>query len=370
MTNDYNDLVKSVLRLDRNFRSFIRHKGTYINPTQNLTPMQKLAYLNDYIKSDTIMKYNPTGESVIILGKQDLRASVEDTVNKGNPVLMYYTTKGTDMYLVLGVDIFKCRKGGSSSSGDTLNKGTLIVMTQTEVQCLLEIYPEFFGIGDAEDRVLQYMVQTRQINDRIVNRVTLGELLLYTTKGSDLTKMSPDVYLAYLKVAKSCFTYTFEDRTICYLPVDICVMWTERLRTAAGTTEYKSQHSFYDYYNFKIKLSSPYHRKFPDEVMPTLLHEMVHVFLPAEGHSKIFTHEIERLSKETGYNVTRYSREVSVANWYLYCPYCGKIYKRANKPRGRYSCGECDTELDIYSVDDFAELVEMGLIATNETVTR
>lgn len=367
MTNDYNDLIKAVLRLDFHFRNFLSMRGAL---GSRLNPMQKIAYLNDYMESDEIKQYNPTGESVTLVGKRGLKAPFSDTVKSGSPILMYYTSKGTDMYLVLGVDILKRTVEGSLIQNDRLSKGTLITMTQTEVQCLLETYPELFGIGDAEDRTLQYMMQTGQINDRVVNKVTLGELLLYTTEGWDMTKVSPDLYLAYLRVAKSCFTYTFEDKTICYLPIDVCVMWTERLRTAAGTTEYKSRYSFYDYYNFKIKLSSPYHRKFPDEVMPTLLHEMVHIFLPAEGHSKIFTREIERLSKETGYNVTRYSREVSVANWYLYCPYCGKIYKRANKPRGRYSCGECDTELDIYSVDDFAELVEMGLIATNETVTR
>lgn len=364
MTKDYNDMIKAVFRLDTNFRHFLSRKGDHFNP------MQKLVYLNDYIMSDDIMKYNPTGEPVILLDKQDLKLPVDDVVKNGKPVLMYYTSRGTDMYLVLGVDILKCTTEGTPIPNDKLKKGTIIVMTQTEVQCLLETYPEFFGIGNAEDETLQYMKQTGQINEKVVERVTLGELLLYTTYGHDMTKMSPDLYLAYLKVAKSFFTYTFEDRTICYLPIDVCVFWTERLRNAAGRTEYKSGFSFYEYYDFTIKMSSPYHRKFPDEVMPTLLHEMVHVFLPAEGHSKVFTKEIERLSKESGYNVTRFSREVSVANWYLYCPCCGKIYKRANKPRGRYSCGECGTELDIYSVDDFADLVEMGLIATNETITR
>lgn len=367
MTNDYNDLIKAVLRLDFHFRNFLSVRGVL---GRQLNPMQKIAYLNDYMKSDEIKQYNPTGEPVILLGKKGLKASVEDTVKSGSPILMYYTSKGTDMYLVLGVDIPKYTVEGTLVPNDKLSKGTLIEMSQTEVQCLLETYPEFFGVGDAEDRTLQYMMQTGQINNRVVNKVTLGEFLLYTTQGRDMTKVSPDLYLAYLRVAKSSFTYTFEDKTICYLPVDVCVLWTERLRRAAGTTEYKSHNSFYDYYNFSIKLSSPYHRKFPDEVMPTLLHEMVHVFLPAEGHSKVFTREIERLSKETGYNVTRYSREVSVANWYLYCPCCGNIYKRTNKPKGRYSCGDCDTELDIYSVDDFADLVEMGLIATNETITR
>lgn len=366
MTNNYNSLVTSVLQCNSVFRDRLSKRGF----TRAL-PFQKLLVLNECIEDRNFrFRYNPTVEPVTMVCKPDVRGDLIPLIyDKGNPLLMYYETKGSDIYLVLGKDIHTYSPKGENQ-GTTLKEGTLLVLTKIEISCLLEVYPEFFGRNNSEDAMLDYFKRCNKIRFDSVKRVTLGELLLYTTKGNPMLKMSPDLYLAYLRFAKAYFTYEVNDRVICYLPTDVCVSWSSRLRKAAGSTEwYNDRGSVRKCCNFNIKLSTPYHVKFPDEVYPTLLHEMVHVFMPSEGHSCAFKKEIERVSQESGYAVTLHSREVSVANWYLYCPCCGSVYKRTNKPKYEYEC-RCGTELEIYSVDDFAELVKAGVIATNETVTR
>ena len=86
MTNDYNDLIKSVLRLDFHFRNFLSVRGVL---DKHLNPRQKMGYLNEYMQSDEIKQYNPTGEPVTLVGKKGLRAPFSDMVKSGSPILMY-----------------------------------------------------------------------------------------------------------------------------------------------------------------------------------------------------------------------------------------------------------------------------------------
>lgn len=365
MTNNYNGLVTSVLQCNSVFRDRL------IKRSFRALPFQKLLVLNECIEDENFrFRYNPTAEPVTMVCKPDVRADLVPLIyDKGNPLLMYYETKGSDIYLVLGKDIHTYSSKGEKQ-GTTLKEGTFLVLTKTEVSCLLEVYPEFFGRNNSEDVMLDYFKRCNKIRFDSIKRVTLGELLLYTTKGDPMLKMNPDLYLSYLRCAKTFFTYESGGYVVCYLPTDVCVSWSSRLRKAAGCTQWhRNRGSERECHNIDIKLSTPYHTKFPDEVYPTLLHEMVHVFLPSEGHSSVFKKEIDRLSQDSGYEVTLHSRECAVANWYLYCPHCGSVYKRTNRPKYSYLC-ECGTELEIYSVEDFAELVELGVIATNETVTR
>lgn len=383
MTDNIFDIVYMLKQTNNEYRELLK-RLRILNDTRD-SYLKGCDVLDNCIRDKSFLfMYNPTQEPITMLGKPEIRDYLKPYIlDSGKPVLMYYTTKGNNMYLVLGKDITLCKDTGEfceqvrkidgSRYTPHLEKGTLIILTKTEVSCILETYPEFFGQGTKEDETLELMKNLGQIQYNKVQRLTLGKLLLYLTEGCPMLDVDPNLYLAYIRFAKAYFTYTVDNKTICYMPTDVSVHWSSRMRTAAGSTLYRSRPNVHDweqkYYDFKIKLSSPYHRKFPDETYSTLLHEMVHIFLPRESHSAKFVQEINRLTKESGYNVTLNSREAAVVNWYLYCPCCGSTFKRTNKPKYIYYC-PCGSELEIYSVDDFAELVEAGVIATNETVTR
>ena len=122
---------------------------------------------------------------------------------------------------------------------------------------------------------------------------------------------------------------------------DIIIEWSGRLTASAGICYPKS---------FKpiIRLSTHYHKDFPEDVECTLLHEMIH--LKVQGHGKDFKNEISRINSLGG-NAKRYSKRRATekkTNWIYKCLSCNKEYKRTRRfPNiNKYRCGVCKGKLE------------------------
>lgn len=104
------------------------------------------------------------------------------------------------------------------------------------------------------------------------------------------------------------------------------VEWSNRMRAIAGNCDWRRG---------VIRLSYQYHQRYPHELEPTLLHEMLHLAL-RRGHDTVFQAEARRLGAPM-----RASGEAAHRPYkYVYaCPRCGLAVRR--RLRGTWSCGRC-----------------------------
>lgn len=122
---------------------------------------------------------------------------------------------------------------------------------------------------------------------------------------------------------------------------EIIIEWSGRLTASAGICYRKAKNSI-------IRLSTHYHKDFPEEIESTLLHEMIH--LKIKGHGQEFKKEINRINSLGG-NVKRFSKRRSTKkriNWIYKCKKCSKKYERNHKisKLNRYRCGICRGKLE------------------------
>lgn len=83
-----------------------------------------------------------------------------------------------------------------------------------------------------------------------------------------------------------------------------------------------------------IKLSTHYHRKYPDEVQKTLAHEMLHTIVT--GHGGNFERLMNKL-KDHGCPIDLYAKERAkekTYRWKIYCTEC--TWTRRYQRRGKY----------------------------------
>lgn len=101
-------------------------------------------------------------------------------------------------------------------------------------------------------------------------------------------------------------------------PVDeVCIEWSNRLTSSAGICYPKRR---------IIRLSTHYHRAYPDDIESTLLHEMIHLLVP--GHGPQFHRWLERIQQYGG-RIARYAKSRATAH---------------EPPRWRYRCRSCGAE--------------------------
>ncbi len=119
---------------------------------------------------------------------------------------------------------------------------------------------------------------------------------------------------------------------------EVKIEWTKRATASAGLC-YPSKKL--------IRLSWQYHARFPDEIGPTLLHEMIHLVAP--GHGKEFRRWMERIHRLGG-EVRRYARERPVPKkmaWVYTCLCCLRSFPYARRlpHKGRWHrCRYCGPE--------------------------
>lgn len=123
---------------------------------------------------------------------------------------------------------------------------------------------------------------------------------------------------------------------------EINLKWSARLSSSAGNCRPGSK---------LIKLSVDYHRKHPEEIESTLIHEMIHLYI--NGHPREFHDEIKRINEQAGKEVVnRYSKEASKVAYVAYCPKHKVIGTRTRKPELLgYTCGTCGSKLRWIEID-------------------
>lgn len=116
----------------------------------------------------------------------------------------------------------------------------------------------------------------------------------------------------------------------------ITLVWSNRLTRVAGKCQRRKG-------DVTIKLSVPYHEKFPEEVELTLVHEMIHI--RENGHGYGFKRELERINR-LGLPVRLHSLERAtpkVYKWEYTCsnPNCDNHFRKARALTKNRVCGKC-----------------------------
>lgn len=140
-----------------------------------------------------------------------------------------------------------------------------------------------------------------------------------------LEKTDTDLKKLYNEYNKKCFDNQ--------LPKLVGVEWSSRMTSSAGICQ-RTRNKKTREITFKIKLSTHYHEKYPEEIIDTLVHEMIHVYHPGEGHGALFLDTMNRLNNEFGFKLAVYAHDRATERKinYLYaCKNCGYEYKRVKR---------------------------------------
>lgn len=117
----------------------------------------------------------------------------------------------------------------------------------------------------------------------------------------------------------------------------IKVEWSTRQTRIAGNCRYKIINK--KRVPERIALSVPYHKKFPNQIIETLVHEMIHQKLPEAKHGELFLKEMKRLNDIYDLNINVYSTERALINYEYTCSKCNQVFKRSNKINlKKYTC--------------------------------
>lgn len=106
---------------------------------------------------------------------------------------------------------------------------------------------------------------------------------------------------------------------------EVSIEWSNRLTASAGICYPKKR---------IIRLSTHYHRRFPEEVRSTLLHEMIHLIVP--GHGPEFYAWLNAIRRQGG-RVARYAKARATPHgsprWRYECVRCGRSMLRRRRLR-------------------------------------
>lgn len=117
----------------------------------------------------------------------------------------------------------------------------------------------------------------------------------------------------------------------------VLVRWSARMRALAGKYWRGGR-------GWEVVLSLPYHRRFPEEVEGTLLHEMVHVWIHRQGkrrrgavHGPEFRAEAARVGAPL--HCRSYPDMHRPYRYEWECSHCGRRSK--SRIRGNWACRPC-----------------------------
>lgn len=134
------------------------------------------------------------------------------------------------------------------------------------------------------------------------------------------------------------------------LTEDITIEWSKRMTRSAGSCEQKINRLTREVVEVKIKLGVAYHQEHPSEVIDTLVHEMVHVNNPDNGHGADFQADCRRINQSFGMNLqTRADKGVTPPVTYK-CKDCGATFgrhRRMDTTKFRHGCTEKGDNLEL-----------------------
>lgn len=123
------------------------------------------------------------------------------------------------------------------------------------------------------------------------------------------------------------------------LPNNVKVLWSARMTSNAAVCKYKV-----DYTSgiavrtpVEIRVSKPYHKRFPQELKETLVHEMIHVKYPYDGHGEEFNREMDKLNKKFNLGIRKFASGRAVVNFIYTCKKCEQKYERLRKINEYYN---------------------------------
>lgn len=125
---------------------------------------------------------------------------------------------------------------------------------------------------------------------------------------------------------------------------NVIVEWSNKMTRIAGncrTRKFKDGTK-----EVRVALSIPYHKRFTNEIVDTLVHEMVHVRHPNDGHGAKFLSECKRINESFGLNLTQYATDRATPKVYKHkykCSVCGNEFKRVQRiDVSKYTCNCID----------------------------
>ena len=140
-----------------------------------------------------------------------------------------------------------------------------------------------------------------------------------------------DLQCMYIRLNKE----MFEDK----LPNNIRVVWSKKMTKTAAQCKYSV-----DYKSgvavrtpIEIKISTHYHNRYPNELLETMVHEMIHVKYPYDGHGKEFNREMDKLNKKFDIGVRVFATGRAVVNFIYTCKKCELKYEKAKKLKEYYN---------------------------------
>jgi predicted SprT family Zn-dependent metalloprotease len=116
---------------------------------------------------------------------------------------------------------------------------------------------------------------------------------------------------------------------------ELRVVFHRRLRTAAGRA---------DFANRTIELNPRLLDRHPEELLPTLVHELCHLVAGVRaGHGAKWRDAMLALGArpEACHRLDVAGLAVRRRTWTWRCPGCGEIYHRRHRKAHRYACGRC-----------------------------
>lgn len=139
------------------------------------------------------------------------------------------------------------------------------------------------------------------------------------------------------------------------LPILVGVEWSKRMPRGAGVCIQERNRRTGERISI-IRLSISYHQRFPNEVVDTLVHEMIHVKHPYENHGPMFLNEMNRLNRQFGFNIKVYATGRATVKYVYACQNCGYEYERVKKlDLNRVRCGVKGCMGRLYVKEDFTD---------------
>lgn len=134
-----------------------------------------------------------------------------------------------------------------------------------------------------------------------------------------------------------------------HLPTLVDVQWSNSIVAKAGDCTTYARGNV----PFRIRLSVSYFNLNPNDILDTLVHEMIHVYHPKENHDALFIREMNRLNREFGLNIGVYCDGAMDYKYIYDCVSCGQHYKRFKRINVQTNvCGKCNGKL--FLAQDFS----------------
>jgi len=141
------------------------------------------------------------------------------------------------------------------------------------------------------------------------------------------------------------------------LPKLVAIEWSSRMTAGAG---YCRRERHRTGTRFLIKLSTHYHKRYPNEVIDTLVHEMIHVLHPEDGHGSKFKHTMNDLNNRFGFTLSVRATGLAKVNYVYVCEDCFQEYERVRPIKELelpyVRCGVRGCKGSLYLDEDYTDI--------------